>query len=325
MELKWSWLPLVLGAIVLVWLVIWFFPTPFRSTPRDAVLVAHAQRLRRIPRFRALARRRELEMLLRVVAVLFLIGGSIFLSSRLTSTKTHQPEVSNRDIMLCLDVSGSMTSYDEQLVREFREIAEGLDGERIGLTIWSGVAVTVFPLTDDYEFVIEQLDQSAEKLAAYDYNFTAGTYLGDDRGSLISDGLVSCVDRFDRPDEERGRAIVLASDNDPQGKPIFKLPEAADYAAEKDVVVYGLGTPGMTYDPGATAGFQDVVDKTGGSLKIMGEDGSAAEIAQGINDLEAARSKEPARVSVLDEPGTGAALVTAGVVLVVLTGIRRRS
>ena len=27
-------------------------------------------------------------------------------------------------------------------------------GERIGLTIWSGVAITIFPLTDDYEFAL---------------------------------------------------------------------------------------------------------------------------------------------------------------------------
>lgn len=325
MELKWSWLPLVLGAIVVVWLVIWFFPTPFRRTPRKAVLVAHAQRLRSIPRFRLLARRRELAMLVRVVAVLFLIGGTILLSSRLTSTETHQPEVSNRDIMLCLDVSGSMTEYDEQLTREFSEIAQGLDGERIGLTIWNGVAVTVFPLTDDYDFVIEQLDVAAEKLGSYDYHFTAGTYIGGNKASLISDGLVSCVDRFDRPDEERGRAVVLASDNDPQGKPVFTLAEAGDYAADKDVVVYGLGTPGMAYDPGATEEFKGAVKATGGNLKIMGDDGSTAEIAEGINELEAARSKEPARVTVLDEPAIGTALVSAGVVLVVLAGIRRRS
>ncbi|KQY63841.1 MULTISPECIES: VWA domain-containing protein [unclassified Nocardioides] len=326
MELKWTWLAITLMVIVLVWLVVWLFPTPFRRTPRNAVLVAHAARLRRIPRFRVLARRREFEMLARVVAVLFLLGGTILLSSRLTSTDSHQPDVSNRDIMLCLDVSGSMTEYDEELAREFAKISEGLDGERIGLTIWHNASVTVFPLTDDYDFVLEQLETAADKFASYDYDYVAGTLVGNgNSGSLISDGLVSCVDRFDRPDEERGRAIVLASDNDPQGKPIFTLPEASDYAAEHDVVVYGLGTREMSVLPGAVEGFTSAVENTGGTFSVMGSDGSTNSIAEGINELEAARSKEPARVTVIDEPALGTGLVSAGVLLVVLAGIRRRA
>ena len=325
MELKWMWVAITLSVIVIVWLVVWSLPTPARATSRSAVLVANAARLRRIPRFRVLARRRQVEMLVRVVAVLFLLGGTILLSSRLTSVQTHAPEVRNRDIMLCLDVSGSMVSYDEDLVREFAKITENLAGERIGLTIWSGVAVTVFPLTDDYDFVTEQLEQSAQKLASGDFGYTAGTYIGDARGSLISDGLVSCVDRFDRSDEERGRAVVLASDNDPVGKPVFSLEEASDYAAEQDVVVYGLGTPDMIPVPAGPESFETAVENTGGTFTTMGSDGSISSIAQGINSLEAARSKKPARVSVIDEPEWGAWLVTAGVLLVFGAGFRRRA
>src|SRR3546814_14083198 len=103
-----------------------------------------------------------------------------------------------------------MTTYDAQLSAEFKRIADGLEGERIGLTNWSGVAVTVFPLTDDYEFVVEQLDEAEQKLANYAYNFVAGTYIGDEPASLVRAGPVSCVDSFDRPDEERGRAIRAA-------------------------------------------------------------------------------------------------------------------
>jgi hypothetical protein len=227
--------------------------------------------------------------------------------------------------MLCLDVSGSMTTYDAQLIAEFKRIAEGLEGERIGLTIWSGVAVTVFPLTDDYEFVVEQLDEAEQKLANYDYNFVAGTYIGDERASLVSDGLVSCVDRFDRPDEERGRAIVLASDNDPQGEPVFTFDEAADYAVEKGVVVHGLGTPEMDLIPGSAEEFEAAVKKTKGSWNVFGADGSTSAIADDINRLEAARSKEPATVTVLDKPYWGAGLVGVGLLLVLGAAIRRSS
>src|SRR5690606_16703724 len=153
MELKWTWLVIVLVLATVAWILLWSFPSPLNRAPRSALPVAHAARLRRIPRYRVLAARRRTEMALRVAAVLVLIAGCILRSGRLVETKTHQGENTNRDIMLCLDVSGSMIDYDAQVVEEFQRITEGLEGERIGLTIWSGVAVTVFPLTDDYEFI----------------------------------------------------------------------------------------------------------------------------------------------------------------------------
>ena len=55
--------------------------------------------------------------------------------------------------MLCLDVSGSMKELDENILRHFVRIAEGLPGDRIGLTIWNGAAISVFPLTEDAEYV----------------------------------------------------------------------------------------------------------------------------------------------------------------------------
>ena len=40
----------------------------------------------------------------------------------------------NRDVMLCLDVSGSMSKLDADILQRFAAIANGLQGERIGLT-----------------------------------------------------------------------------------------------------------------------------------------------------------------------------------------------
>lgn len=324
MDLRWPWLLPVLAGVVLVCLVLWALPWWRARRPGSAVLVAHAERLRKIPRYRVLARRRQAEMLVRTAAVLFLLAGASLLAARETTVRTTQPEVSNRDIMLCLDVSGSMTSYDEQLAREFRRITEDLEGERVGLTLFSGVAVTAFPLTDDYGFVLEQLDVAAENFRTMDYTYIAGTYLGDERASLMSDGLVSCVERFDRPDEERGRAVVLASDNDPQGKPVFSVDEAAEFAAERDVKVYGLGTPEMERRTGDTQEFREMVETTGGQFSIMGEDGSTGQIVDGIHELETARSRKPAETMLLDDPTWGVGLSFAGVLLVLGAGLVRR-
>lgn len=323
MDLKWLWLgvALVVVVVAVVATATWL-PARNRRSP-DAVFLAHAQRLRRVPRYAALLRQQQVSTALRCAAVLFLLAGTILLVSRPVSEETKERTVSNRDIMLCLDVSGSMVEYDEAIAREFARIAEGLEGERIGLTIWNEVGVTVFPLTDDYGFIVDELDRAADAFSDYDYTYVSGTVLGRS-ASQIGDGLASCVDRFDRPDEERGRAIVLASDNDPQGKGVFTLDEAAEYAAGEDVVVYGFGTPNMALRDGAEPKFRTAVEATGGRLEIMG-DGSIGAIVDGIQHLETQRMEKPPEVIVHDEPWWGAGLSTLGVVLVLLSGVGRRT
>ena len=80
-----------------------------------------------------------------------------------------EPESRNRDIMLCLDVSGSMYEADSEILRVYAELSKGFKGERIGLVLFDSSPVVVFPLTDDYDFVTKQLESAAE---AFKYSFS---------------------------------------------------------------------------------------------------------------------------------------------------------
>jgi uncharacterized protein with von Willebrand factor type A (vWA) domain len=84
--------------------------------------------------------------------VLAVVLGAV-VAARPIAQKTIQPVSTNRDIMLCLDVSGSMTDVDKEIVSIFDKLADGFKGERVGLTIFNSSAVQVFPLTDDYRFI----------------------------------------------------------------------------------------------------------------------------------------------------------------------------
>ena len=63
--------------------------------------------------------------------------------------------------MLCLDVSGSTLPYDREVIDTYRTLVDNFKGERIGLSIFNSTSRTVFPLTDDYELVSEQLDKTS--------------------------------------------------------------------------------------------------------------------------------------------------------------------
>ena len=138
--------------------------------------------------------------------------------------------------------------------------------------------------------------------------------------SLLGDGIVSCVDRFDRPDEDRTRAIITSSDNDPLGPPVYPLPQAAAYAEERGVLVYGIGAGSLADADRAAARteFADAARATGGTLVMLGSDGAADELVDRIDDLERARASEPPRQVSRDEPRLGLQLAGAGLVVLVL-------
>ena len=193
-----------------------------------------------------------------IVAFIASIVAGVCLAARPYTTTTENPSINSRDIILCLDVSGSMEKYNEAIVSKFREIAAELDGERIGFTVFDTTAASVFPLTDDYEFISEQLLRAENGLGSSDWNnpdsrwLTEGTSgVGDRWGSSrIGEGVASCVNGFDMlDDQERSRFIVLATDNY-SGESAISVPEAAEYARSLGVRIYGLNPDDVSADDG---------------------------------------------------------------------------
>ncbi|MFD0805452.1 hypothetical protein ACFQ0K_05075 [Nocardioides caeni] len=322
--LRWPWLVVALIALVVV-LLVWWGVVRGGRPPAGAAYVAHATRLRSLPRYQALVQQRRVIGVLVSIAALVTAAGAIVLAGRVQERQTLEQNDRTRDIMLCLDASGSMAEVDADVLREFRTIVDGLQGERIGLTIWSGVAITIFPLTDDYDYVVDQLAEAEAAFASGDVHsddyalYTAGTVIDWDVQSQLGDGLASCVQRFDRRDEDRSRAIVLASDNEPLGEGIFTVEEAAEFAADEEVVVHGIAAPLTADRPRAEQQFAEAMSTTGGSFSLLGEDGSAAAVVEAIGELEAVEIDRPPLAQVLDRPTAGtllAGLGLAGLVLV---------
>jgi hypothetical protein len=228
----------------------------------------------------------------------------------------------NRDVMLCLDVSGSMSKLDADILQRFADIASGLQGERIGLTVFSGSAVTVFPLTDDYEFVAASLDQAMRSMQAKDGNFILGTDQGGT--SLIGDGLVSCAIRFDRLDEPRARSIIFATDNNLAGVPIMTMQQATGFVADRGIRVYAIAP--VDAKPEEYAELAASAAATGGaSFTMTADDTSVAGIIDGISRLERSAIDKPPETIVSDQPKWWllVCLAGAGSLVALAWGLRR--
>lgn len=299
MNLAWWWLSLlvVLLALVVAALGWWFAGRD--TAAREAVLVAHTRRLTRLPAYRAAVGRQQLRLAGLAVVIGITLLPLAVAAGRPGTEETIDPEKRNRDIMLCLDVSGSMYATDRAVLNNFAEIVKNFQGERIGLVLFNNQAVTAFPLTDDYELVSEQLSGYADGFSLFgggEYDPITGTF--NTRilaSSLVGDGLASCVNNFDQADEERPRAIILGSDNEVHGSGVYTLGEAADLAKERQVRVYALNPASQGPNHAQLA---EATERTGGRTWALDAPGATEEVVESIDELEAARLPDVAPVHV---------------------------
>ena len=156
----------------------------------------------------------------------------------------QEQETVNRqgiDIMLAIDVSGSMAAEDfkPNRIKAAQKITEnfigGIQDHRIGLVGFAGLALTQCPLTMDYGVVTELLRRTSLNMLKYD-------------GTAIGDAIINAVYKFapERKDK-RDRVVILLSDGE-NNAGIDPL-EAARVAAEKKIRVYTIGVGSLEGAP----------------------------------------------------------------------------
>ena len=273
-----------------------------KTDAHERARVARAERLRALPTFRQALNRRVLALsgilLLGVIAV---VSAGV-VAARPMSSQTIQPVNTSRDIMLCLDVSGSMSEVDVEVLSVFEELLEDFEGERIGLTIFNSSPVQIFPLTDDYPFIREHLQSIRE---SFDYldevpEHWVGTLNGNG-ASLIGDGLAACAMAFDHPDDERSRSIIFATDNEINGASIVTLDEASAYAKSVGVRVFALN-PVEGKDADVSAELTRAAEATGGQAYGLRDTTTVSDIVAQVQEQEATELKGQAQVVWTDTP-----------------------
>ena len=175
---------------------------------------------------------------LRMVAVGALV---IALARPQTMLSRQEMNVEGIDIVLAMDVSGSMLAEDfkpnrlEAAKKVASDFIEGRKNDRIGLVVFSGEAFTQVPLTIDHNVLLKQLHAVKSGM------MKDGTALGD--------GLATAINRI-KDSEAKSKVIILLTDGinnqgavDPQS--------AAEIAALYNIRLYtiGVGTKGLAPYP----------------------------------------------------------------------------
>ncbi len=299
--------------MLLLWIVLlplaWKYFSRKKRAKTTKKPVANSRYLQALPAYKKTLSRYRFMITSLAIGVGLMTLLLVVLSLRPASKTIQTPEFKNRDIVLCLDVSGSMSDTDAKVVDVFSQLAKGFKGERIGMVIFDSSSATIFPLTDDYAFVSDTLTKTKEAFTNEDYSKnTFDIFTGVNEGdgsSLVGDGLASCVLRFDKLGSKRSRSIILATDNYANGSQIVDIKQAGALAKQKDVRVYGLNpsdySSGSYKDP-TSQEFREVVLSTEGDYYKFSQSDAVAGIIDKISKQEATRFKGTPSAVISDKP-----------------------
>ncbi len=179
---------------------------------------------------------------LRILALIFLI---IALARPQSSSVSESIDSEGIDIVLSIDVSGSMLAEDlkpnriEAAKKVAEEFVNSRPTDRLGLVIFSGESFTQVPITIDHNVLKEQLSQ-----------IKSGVLID---GTAIGMGLATGVDRL-RASKAKSRVLILLTDG-VNNTGLIDPSTALEIAKRYKVRVYtiGIGSKGQAPYPVQTA------------------------------------------------------------------------
>ena len=220
--------PLVFPLFILLPVLIWWYAKKYNS--QQATIKVSSSQAFTVSTGKN--RFRHLPFILRLLALSCLI---LALARPQKRNDQQQTQGEGIDIILCMDVSGSMGSRDipPSRMEVAKEVAEQFirsrPVDRIGIVIFSGEAFTQVPLTTDKNTLVTHI-QSLE----------SRRYLTD--GTSIGEGLATAVGRLSQSNA-KSKVIILLTDGkeDPPETRLIDPLTALEIAKAQGVKVYSIG------------------------------------------------------------------------------------
>ncbi len=236
--------------------------------------------------------------------ILFLLRMSIItllilVLARPQSNKTNEKLTEGIDIVIALDISGSMLAQDfkpnrlEASKNIAIEFINKQEYDRIGLVVFAGESFTQCPVTIDHKVLI---------------NMFAGIKQGlIDDGTALGHGLATAVNNL-KDSKSKSKIVILLTDGENNAGKISPM-IAADLAAKFEIKVYtiGVGKNGYTQMPVNTIFGQQLQNvevkideetlktiskKTGGMYFRAIDNNSLKNVYEEINKLEKDKIRE---------------------------------
>lgn len=280
-EFGYPWAFALLPLPLLVW---WLLP-PLRQE-RTALVVPFFERLVQLSGEKpgpgsVVSERTLMQHLVRLLSWVFLV---VALASPQFVGEPSLVVKSSRDLMLAVDISGSMSTRDfvteegERMTR-LEAVNDVLDafisrreGDRMGLIVFGDQAFLQAPFTPDLETVRGMLAQAEVGMAG--------------QRTAIGNAIGLSVELF-QTDSSDTRVLVLLTDGVDSGSQIPPI-QAARAAALDSIIVYtiGIGDPTARSADLDERSLQDIAAETGGRYFLAIDREALEEVYNVLDELE---------------------------------------
>ena len=235
-----------------------------------------------------------LPYLLKIISLIFIV---ISVARPQTTNSWEESKTEGIDIIIAMDISGSMLAQDlkPNRLESSKEIAidfiKQRINDRIGLVVFSGESFTQCPLTTDHNSLINLFND-------IEYGMI-------EDGTAIGDGLGNSINRLIDSESESKIVILLTDGENTKGKisPFDAAKIAASDSVNIKVYTIGVGTKGMAKSPVALdyngnfvydyvevkideKTLTEIANKTGGMYCRATDNKSLKGIYEKINELE---------------------------------------
>jgi len=272
LEFAWPWLFVLLPVPILAWRLL----PPYRVR-QASIQVPFFERLAaatgQTPQRGAVVLQRRAVQMIAVSVIWLLLVAALARPQWVGDPVTR--EVSARDLILAIDISGSMDQRDfrtaegqtltrlDGVKRVIADFIARRRGDRVALIVFGTRAYVQVPFTRDLQTTRQLLDQTAVGMAGQQ------TAIGDTIGLAIK--------TFSKSLATQKLLILLTDGNDTASR--VPPEHAADIARQNDVAVYtiGVGDPAAAGENRVDLGVLQAVAATTGGHSFRAEDGAQLE------------------------------------------------
>jgi len=185
---------------------------------------------------------RHLPFIIRMLVLCFVV---VALARPQSSLSHKKVDVEGIDIVMALDISGTMMAMDfnpnrlDACKKVIKSFVEGRPTDRIGLVVYAGEAYTKCPLTSDHATFLSALEKVK--------------YGVIDDGTAIGDGLGTAINRL-RESKTKSKVIILLTDGE-NNRGYIDPRSAAELAKDFNIRVYTIGCGTVGVVPASIPGY----------------------------------------------------------------------
>lgn len=213
----WQIVPIIVVVCLLIFIFFKFINRKkARGKPKP---VAYLDKLKNLPSYKLVHRTSLVKLAIRSTLLLAII---LCLAVLLARPQKHTQVIDaekTRDIVFCMDISGSMNEYVAESLRALENIVDADRTDRFSIVLFQNAPFAATTLTRDTATLKNKAREVSRGLL--DENSSTWLFTGVDEagvdGTDIAAGLKGCLNRFDELDKPRTRHMVVVSDFDHSG------------------------------------------------------------------------------------------------------------